>query len=180
MSGGDAGSTSARYLTPPADGAGDAWAAEVAADGRRGSQRVMYAGEALAPDVVADLLRLPRGDSVVVRRRVMEVDGEPCELTDSYYPAAIAAGTALEGRGKIPGGAVRLLAALGHVGVTAREDVVARMPGDEERDALAMVTGQPVLELTRLTLDGEGRPFQVDIMVMAPRRQRLRYEIKIG
>lgn len=178
--GGDTGSTSARYLAPSVDGATDAWAAEAAGEGRRGGQRVVHAGEVPAPDVVADLLGVPRGDLVVVRRRVMEIDGEPCELTDSYYPLAIARGTGLAARRRIPGGAVRLLAALGHVGATAREDVVARMPRDDERDALAMETGQPVLQLTRLTLDGEGRPFQVDIMAMAPRRQRLRYEIRIG
>lgn len=141
---------------------------------------MVHAGEVPAPDVVADLLGLRRGDAVVVRRRVMEVDGDPCELTDSYYPLGVAGGTPLQRLGKIRGGAVRLLAALGHVGATAREEVVARMPGGDERDALAMAAGQPVLQLTRLTLDGEGRPFQVDIMVMAPRHQRLRYEITIG
>lgn len=178
--GGEESTTSARYVAPPAGVGGDAWAAEAASEGRRGSQRVVHAGEVSAPDAVADLLGLDRGSAVVVRRRVMAVDGEPCELTDSYYPLQVAQGTGLASRNKIPGGAVSLLATLGHIGVTAREDVIARMPTAEERAALAMAEGQPVLQLTRLTLDREGRPFQVDIMAMAPRRQRLRYEIKIG
>lgn len=81
---------------------------------------------------------------------------------------------------RIRGGAVRLLAELGHVGVRAREDVTARMPTGSERAGLALEAGQPVLELTRLTLDDGDRAIQVDVMVMVPRRGQLRYEIGIG
>ncbi|MYR36818.1 UTRA domain-containing protein [Streptomyces sp. SID4944] len=169
---------SARYLAPSAQG--DAWGAEVAAAGRRGTQKVVRAGEVAAPDRVADLLGVERGGQVVERRRIMYLDGEPCELTDTYYPVGIARGTGLAGTAKIRGGAVRLLAELGHVGVRAQEDVVARMPSGSERAALSLKDGEPVLELTRLTLDAADRPIQADVMVMPPRGQRLRYEIRIG
>ncbi len=72
------------------------------------------------------------------------------------------------------------LAARGHVGVRVREDVTARMPGAEEREALRVGTDEPVLRLSRVTLDSADRPFQADLMVMPARRQRLRYEIRIG
>lgn len=110
----------------------------------------------------------------------MYLDGEPCELTDTYYPVEIARGTGLAETGKVRGGAVRLLADLGHVGVRAREDVAARMPSEVERAALSLEAGEPVLELTRLTLSEDDRPIQADVMVMSPRGQRLRYEIRIG
>ncbi|MFD5188845.1 UTRA domain-containing protein [Streptomyces sp. NPDC058357] len=174
------GSTSARYLAPPARGEGDVWGAESAAGGRRGTQRIVRAGEVVAPDRVADLLLVERGGHVVERRRIMYLDGEPCELTDTYYPVEIARGTGLAETGKVRGGAVRLLAELGHVGVRAREDVAARMPSEAERASLSLEAGEPVLELTRLTLSGVDRPIQADVMVISPRGQRLRYEIRIG
>ncbi|MFF2326975.1 MULTISPECIES: UTRA domain-containing protein [unclassified Streptomyces] len=173
-------STSARYLAPPARDTGDAWGVEAAADGRRGTQEVVGAGEVIAPDRVADLLRVRRGCHVVERRRVMYLDGEPCELTDTYYPLEIARGTGLAGTGKIRGGAIRLLADLGYTGVRAQEDVLARMPSEGERTSLSLGPGEPVLELTRLTLSGDDRAIQVDVMVMPPRGQKLRYEIRIG
>ncbi|MGC5410174.1 UTRA domain-containing protein, partial [Streptomyces sp. DT225] len=111
---------------------------------------------------------------------IMYLDGEPCELTDTYYPLGIAGGTGLAGTAKIPGGAVRLLAELGHVGVRVREEVTARRASGPEVEQLGMVEGDPVLQLTRLTLDEADRPIQVDVMVMPPQRQKLRYEIRIG
>ncbi|MFD3957632.1 MULTISPECIES: GntR family transcriptional regulator [Streptomyces] len=178
MGDGEMVGASARYLAPSAPG--DVWAAEAAAAGRRGTQKVVRAGEVAAPDRVADLLGVERGGQVVERRRIMYLDGEPCELTDTYYPVEIARGTGLATASKIRGGAVRLLAELGHVGARAQEDVVARMPTESERVALSLKGGEPVLELTRLTLDVADRPIQADVMVMPPRGQRLRYEIRIG
>ncbi|MFE9885419.1 GntR family transcriptional regulator [Streptomyces scopuliridis] len=173
-------STSMPYLTPQGAGRPDAWGAELAARGRRGGQRIVSAGEIPAVDEVAGLLGISVGDAVVVRRRVMYLENQPCELTDTYYPASIARGTRLAGTAKIPGGAVTLLAELGHIGVRVREDVTARMPGREEGEALGIEQGEPVLCLTRVTLDREDRPIQVDRMTMPAHRQRLRYEIRIG
>lgn len=126
------------------------------------------------------MLGVAEGDAVVVRRRVIELDGEPNELTDTYYPVEIARGTALAATAKIRGGAVTLLAELGHSGVTVREDVTARMASEEERAVLRIGPDEPVLRLARVTLDDENRPVQADLMTMPATRQRLRYEIRIG
>lgn len=56
-------SESARYLAPSVQGGGDAWGAETAAAGRRGTQKIVRAGEVVAPDRVADLLAVERGGS---------------------------------------------------------------------------------------------------------------------
>jgi DNA-binding GntR family transcriptional regulator len=168
------------YLTPRKEGQGDAWSADAAAQGRRGSQRILHAGEVPASTEVAGLFGVPEGAPVVVRRRLILLDDEPNELTDTYYPTDIARGTRLAGTAKIPGGAVTLLAGLGHVGVLVREDVTAGMPDEEERKALRTAPGEPVLRLTRLTLDRDDRPIQVDRMVMPALRQQLRYELRMG
>lgn|GEM_PF-1426121 len=172
--------TSVPYLAPRAPGQPDAWSAETAAKGRRGSQRIVQAGEVAVPGEIAELLGVAQGDCVVVRRRVMYLDGRPCELTDTYYPPAIAQGTRLAGTAKIAGGAVTLLAGLGYVGVRAREDITARLPSEEEAAALETEASQPVLQLLRLTLDAKERPIQADRMVMPAQRQRLRYDVRIG
>ncbi|MEU6823786.1 UTRA domain-containing protein [Streptomyces atriruber] len=173
-------STSMPYLKPRAEGQPDAWGEEAAARGAKGTQRIVHAGEVPSPDDVAGLLHITPADPVVVRRRIIELDGAPCELTDTYYPVTIARGTPLAETGKIRGGAVTLLAGLGHVGVRVREDVTARMPDAEERAALRLGPAEPVLHLHRVTFDAEDRPIQADLMVMPAHRQQLRYEIRVG
>jgi DNA-binding GntR family transcriptional regulator len=175
-------STSAPYLAPRGAGQADAWSEETAARGRRGTQRVLEAGETAAPAEVAALLGLAGGEPVVVRRRLILLDGEPVELTDTYYPRAIAAGTRLAEPAKIPGGAVTLLAALGHAPATVREEVHARLATPAERDALALGPGDgphPVLCLARVTADATGTAYQADLTVFRADRQRLRYELDV-
>ncbi|WP_407552141.1 UTRA domain-containing protein [Streptomyces sp. Pv4-95] len=173
-------SSSIPYVTPREKGQADAWGAEAAARGHRGTQRIAHAGEVPAPPDIAELLEVAEGENIVVRRRVMLLDDVPCELTDTYYPARIARGTRLAGTARIIGGAVSLLASLGHVGARVQEDVIARLPSAEECAALRTGMDQPVLQLTRVTLDGSERPIQVDRMAMPGHLQRLRYEIRIG
>ncbi|MFB7057060.1 GntR family transcriptional regulator [Streptomyces vinaceus] len=180
MSGNQWTSKSMPYLAArPAD-APDAWTDEAAEAGRRGGQRVLHAGEVAAPTAVALMLGLTAGSTVVARRRIIELDQDPNELTDTYYPPDIAVGTALAGTAKIRGGAVTLLAALGHVGVRVVENVTARMPDDEERAQLHLAPAEPVLQLARTTYDSADRAIQADIMVMPAGRHQLRYEIRIG
>ncbi|MBH1934688.1 UTRA domain-containing protein [Streptomyces sp. AV19] len=173
-------STSVPYLAPRESGQPDAWSEESAARGRRGSQRIVAAGETVPAPEVARLLGTSDGESVVVRRRIIYLDDEPTELTDTYYPLDIARGTPLAGTAKIPGGAVTLLARLGYVGERVTEEIRARRPAAEELQTLAMAEEEPVLRLTRVTFDGNDRPLQVDVMTMPAHRQSLRYELRIG
>ena len=56
-----------------------------------------------APADVAQQLDLDEGSPVIVRRRVFFADDAPVALTDSYYPADMAAGTAIERPERIKG-----------------------------------------------------------------------------
>ncbi|MFJ7209739.1 GntR family transcriptional regulator [Streptomyces sp. NPDC098789] len=168
------------YLTPRAESESDAWTAESAARGRVGGQRILHAGVRPASDEVARMLRVQAGENVVQRRRVIELDGVPCELTDTYYPATIALGTPLAGTAKIRGGAVTLLARLGHAGVRVVEHVTARLPSAEECEPLCTEPGEPVLVVSRVTLDAADRAIQADVMVMPAEHAQLRYETRIG
>ncbi|MFJ6216985.1 GntR family transcriptional regulator [Streptomyces sp. NPDC092296] len=172
--------TSTAYVKPRSGGRGDAWSEEAASRGRRGTQRIVRAGEIAAPEGVAALLGLSEGAAVVERRRVILLDGAPVELTDTYYPASFARGTRLAETGKIPGGAVTLVASLGRTGCRVREEIRARLPTPSECEVLALTARDPVLHLTRVTLDAGNEPFQVDVSVFPAATQRLRYEMRIG
>ncbi|WP_059045698.1 GntR family transcriptional regulator [Streptomyces acidiscabies] len=178
MSSSDWVSSSVPYVAPRENGQGDAWQEEAAARGGVGSQRVVRAGKVPAPPGVAALLMVDEGATVVVRQRVIYLDDHPVELTDTYYPTEVAHGTRLEETRKIRGGAVTLLAELGYSAHRVREDVSARMPTDAERQVLDLSDVEPVLCMTRLTTDSDGRRFQVDESVYPATGQRLRYELE--
>ncbi|WP_019632627.1 GntR family transcriptional regulator [Actinomadura atramentaria] len=169
-------STSMPYVVPGERGRPDAWTAQ-GTEAARTTQRVLHAGRVPMPEDVGRLLDLPDAE-VIVRRRAMYVNDRPVELTDSYFPLSIAAGTRLAEPRKIPGGAVRLLADLGHVAHRVHEDVTVRPPDDDERALLDLPANEPLLILTRLTLDTDDRPFQADVMAMP--NGHLRYELTIG
>ncbi|MEC3997437.1 UTRA domain-containing protein [Actinacidiphila sp. DG2A-62] len=171
--------TSASYVGARAAGEQDAWGAQAAARGRAGTQRIIRAGETAAPAEVAALLGLVAGDAVVERSRLILLDGEPTEVTTTYYPVGIARGTPLERAAKIRGGSVTLLAELGHRARTVREDVRARFSTPAEQQTLGLPGPEPVLELVRVSLDAEGAPFQVDVSAFRAGGQRLHYEMRV-
>ncbi|MFF5703432.1 UTRA domain-containing protein [Streptomyces sp. NPDC012794] len=172
-------STSAPYIRPRPKNAGDAWAAEAASQGSVGRQALTAAGREAAPSVIAEILGIAAGETVIARHRTIYADDVPVELAATYYPLAVAAGTALAEPRKIKGGAVTLLAELGYATARVREDITARMPTSEERMALELANDEPVLILARLSLDESGRPLQADLMVSPAKFRRLQYELKV-
>ncbi|MFB7398282.1 GntR family transcriptional regulator [Streptomyces sp. NPDC056191] len=172
-------SDSAPYIRPHGGGSSNAWTEEAARRGRTGGQRTLGVDTVSAPEEVRLALGLAQGAEVVVRRRLILLDNDPVELSDSYYPATIAAGTRLADPRKIPGGAVRLLADLGYVGEDTVEHVRADTATPELADLLGLTAGSAVLQLVRINATREGAPFEVSIMTMPPERHltyRLRRE----
>ncbi|GAB3796220.1 GntR family transcriptional regulator [Micromonospora zhanjiangensis] len=155
-------SSSDRYLTP---GQGDAWAAEAASTGQRGTQQLLDVATVPAPADVADALQLAAGEPVIRRRRLILADDRPVELATSYYPVDIAADTPLAGTAKIRGGAVGLLAELGFRAQEAREELMARTADAEELGHLRLDPGAAVLVLSRTILDPNGRAYEHSVMV---------------
>lgn len=166
-------SRSTAYVTP---GAGDAWMAEAEQRGAKGTQRLRDVAEVEPPRQVADDLAIPHGQPVVVRRRVMSLDDRPVELTDSYYPVTIARGTRLAEPRRIPGGAITLLAELGHVPKHVREEVSARPATVGERELLDLDQEDWVMVLSRLVSAADGTPVESSVMTMSARSARLGYE----
>jgi GntR family transcriptional regulator len=168
------------YLSPRHEGQADAWSDEAAQAGRAGTQRIREVVTAVPPADVASELGLPAGVPAVVRRRTMLLDGQPVELTDSWYPAEVAAGTPLAAPGKIKGGAVTLLSSLGYAVHEAREDIVFRAAAESEAAELGRAAGSPVIVLSRTCLTAEGTPFEASVMVMVAEDRHLRYRLIAG
>jgi GntR family transcriptional regulator len=155
----------------------DAWGAEAAAHGGTGTQKLLNVDEVSASATVADALGLEVGEPVVVRRRVMLFNDHPVELVESYYPAAIARNTRLADSRKIPGGAVALLAELGHQPRHVREDVSARLATPDERTTLQLDEPSCVLRLSRVLTTDSGLAVEASVMTMVAENRRLRYEL---
>ncbi|MER6817925.1 UTRA domain-containing protein [Spirillospora sp. NPDC000708] len=168
------------YLSPRQQGQSDAWSEEAAQAGRVGTQRLRGVSAEVPPSEVASALGLVSGAMAVVRRRTMLLDGEPVELTDSWYPMEVAGGTALADTGKIKGGAVTLLADLGYRVHEAREDIVFRGATADEAAELASPVGTPVIVLSRTCLNTEGAAFEASVMVMLAEGRHLRYRLVAG
>lgn len=167
--------SSTPYLSP----SGDAWKDEAKAAGHVGTQRIAFAGATTPPADIAERLTLGAGDMTVLRRRLVLLDGRPVEIADSYWPATIAAGTALAHPGKIRGGAVSLLADMGKRPSLVEEQVTARPPTREERQTLEMEEGEWVMVLTRLIKDDTDLPYELSVMVTPARTRQLNYAMKV-
>ncbi|MFC1428580.1 GntR family transcriptional regulator [Streptacidiphilus sp. N1-12] len=170
-------SGSMRYISPREGAGTDAWREEAEAQGGVGTQKLLEVTEVIPSDQVLAALGLGKGETAVVRRRVMYLDGHPVELTDSYYPAAAVRGTPLAEGLKIRGGAVQALADLGFVACHVIEDIESRPPTDAETSALELRPGDWVLTLFRTSLTTDRRPMEAAIMTVPARHHRLRYEL---
>jgi len=155
----------------------DAWGAEAAAHGGTGTQKLLSVDELAVSAPVADALGLEPGEPVVVRRRLMLFNDHPVELVESYYPAAIARDTRLADSRKIPGGAVALLAGLGHPPRHVRADVCARLATPDERTARRLDDPSCVLLLSRVLTTDNGRAVEASLMTMVADGRRLSYEL---
>lgn len=154
-----------------------AYLAELEAEGRRPDVEVIEVGPHPAPTDVATRLQLDEDETVLVRRRRYLADGQPMELATSYVPWSFAEGTSMVEPNPGPGGIYARLEERGHVLDRFTEEVTARMPSEEERRALRLVPGTPVITLVRTAYDKDAIPVEVCDTVLASDRYVLSYEL---
>ena len=159
---------------------GDAWSAEAAAVGRRGTQRLLAVRTVAPVDEVRAALGLDDAELVVCRSRLMLLDDEPVEIADSFYPASFARGSRLAETGKIRGGAVAVLAELGRAAAEVVESVTARLPDPYEMDVLSVSAAEPLLVLSRVSFDAAGDAVEyADNRMIARRCPPLAYRMRV-
>jgi len=121
---------------------------------------------------VAEKFGIAPGDPVVVRRSQYFIGDVPWQLINSYYPSYLAKGTALELAGDIPAGSIGLLRELGYPQQGFTDEIGARMPNAREFDFFKLVSGMPVLVVTRTSFSAD-RPIRLTRYIYRADRVRL-------
>ncbi|WP_221348501.1 GntR family transcriptional regulator [Streptomyces beigongshangae] len=125
------------------------------------------------PARVASALGLPKGAEVLVRRLLVEEDGEVVELVSSYFPAGLVEGTELAAFEMLGGSIREHLEARKKVRFDhVTERVSARLPDSGEAELLNLPAGVPVLSVLVVACDTSGQALQVvDVLLPADRQE---------
>ncbi|MFF8100125.1 GntR family transcriptional regulator [Streptomyces sp. NPDC016640] len=168
--------TPASYKNPPTDGSKYQWLAAAEQKGMAGRVDLIGVEEATPPAAVRDAFGLKKDGRAVLRRQVLYLDDQPCELVEVYFPLELAQGTPIAENRKIKGGAGRVLQEAGYPSLRCVDKVAARWPTPEQARALQMPTKLPVLRQFRVTYSIDDRPIQVEVMAKAGHLYELEYE----
>ncbi len=150
-------------------------AAYIAPVSGRLSYQVLAVEDLVPPADIVEALRLGPGDTAIVRTRILLREEQPVELSESYYPADIAAGTRLAVTARIRGGAPRLLADLGFPQRSFVDRVSARPPTVAEAEALDLPEGTPVVRQFRVVFSDDERPVEASVLIKGAHLYELRY-----
>jgi len=143
-------------------------------DESQSSGRLVQVGRVPVPTRIASALGVPKRTTVVVRRLLLELDGEPVELASSYFPLDLVDGTELESADPLRGGLREHLENRKRVRFDhVTERVSARLPEPEDARFLDVVEGHPVLSVLVMAYDASGRALQVTDVLLPADRQEL-------
>ncbi|MGW0825482.1 GntR family transcriptional regulator [Streptomyces sp. NPDC002845] len=166
----------AASLAPAATGQTYLWLGEAAKHGAHARITLLDVTETRPPADVSTALGLPDGGTALLRSQLLLIDDEPAELVKSYYPLDIARGTPLMDRRRIKGGTPALLTELGHPPRLSVDRVSARIPTQEQFQALRLPGSLPVLYTLRTVYTDHRRPVEATTMVKAGHLYELQYE----
>ncbi|WP_086867617.1 GntR family transcriptional regulator [Streptomyces viridochromogenes] len=143
-------------------------------DESQGGGRLIEVGRVSVPARVASALGLPKRAEVLMRRSLVEEDGEAVELVSSYFPAGLVEGTDLEVGEPLGGSTREHLEARKKVRFDhVTERVSARLPEAREAELLDLPDGVPVLSILVVACDASGRALQVSDVLLPADRQEL-------
>ncbi|MEW1900709.1 MULTISPECIES: GntR family transcriptional regulator [unclassified Streptomyces] len=163
------------FMAPAAPGEPYRWLTEAARLGTRPHSTLLEVAETRPPADVSAALRLEDGETALLRRQVLSLDGEPAELVMSYYPLGIARATPLMESRKIKGGTPTLLAALGFPPRLSVDRVSARVPTQDQYRALKLPSDLPVLRTLRVVHSDDELPVEATVMVKAGHLYEVQY-----
>jgi GntR family transcriptional regulator len=157
--------------------------AQALEQGQKPGQVIREVTRVAAPADIALRLDVDTGEPVILRRRLFLLDDQPAALCDSYYSAAMAAGTLIEQPARIRGGVHALIEdpegpIRRHVARSV-DDILSRMPTPAEATELRLPPGVPVIRILRTVYDSEGRPIEIQDSVAAADRHQFRYEVEM-
>ncbi|EFL38999.1 LOW QUALITY PROTEIN: regulatory protein KorSA, GntR-family transcriptional regulator, partial [Streptomyces griseoflavus Tu4000] len=152
------------------------WLTEAAKLGAPAHSTLLDVVEIRPPADVASALALGDTEVAVLRHQILSIDGEPVEQVKSYYPLSVARDTAITAKRKIKGGTPTLLGQLGFPPRLSVDRVSARVPTQEQYQALNLPSDLPVLRTLRVVYSDDERPVEATVMVKAGHLYELQYE----
>lgn len=166
----------AAYKNPAPQGEKYQWLTENEKRGMTAKAKLLLVGEVAPPAAVREVFQLGKSEPALLRRQVLSLDGEPCELVEVYLPLGIARGTKLMSNHLLRGGSGRVLEDLGYPSLRCEDRVSAQLPTPEQYAALQMPTKLPVLRTFRTTYSTDDLPIQAEIMAKAGHLYELQYD----
>jgi GntR family transcriptional regulator len=130
--------------------------------GSAGQGALLEVGRSPAPPAVATLLRTPPETPALLRRQLIERDGEPSELVSSWFPLDVAEGIDLAKAEPVLGGIHQHLHAVKRVRFDhVAERIRSRLATAEESRLLKIDKRSAVLNLLLAVYDADDRPLEV-------------------
>lgn len=161
----------------------DDWKAAIEEQGRVPSQDVPQVTVERAPDDVAAWLRLPPRTFAVVRRRLRRVDGEPWQLSDSWFPSQVAMDTPLmeERDVTMPGGVLANVYDGQYRQTKVRDEIRSwsLTPDEKQRLGLDQDVTLPATRHTRIGYAADGMPVRCMVTIAPGDRNVLVYEMEV-
>jgi len=167
------------YMAPAAVGEPYKWMSEAAKHQQVGGARLLDVAVVTPPAEVIAALELDEGEQAVLRKLILTLDGQPTELTRSYYPLGLCEGTPMMEKRRIRGGTPSLLNELGFPPREFVDDISSEIPTEEEAVALELPKGMPVLVAFRVVYSDDRRPIEATLMTKAAHRYRMRYKMQV-
>jgi GntR family transcriptional regulator len=158
--------------------------AQALEQGQRPRQEIREVARIAAPAEIAVRLDIDEGADVIVRRLTFWLEETPAALHDSYFPADLVTGTAIEHPRKIRGGAHAVMEdpegpIRRHI-ARSIDEIAGRMPTAAEARELQLPQGIPVFRILRTVYDSEERPVEMQDSVAAADKHSFRYETDMG
>ncbi len=153
----------------------DRFSEQIVASGRRPSYSIEVALIQAGADL-AERLTVGVDDTVVARRRVRYINGEPTNINDSHFPVDLVRDSEIMLPAYLPRGTDAVLAELGHPQHRAIDEIIVRMPTPAEIHRLALGPGTPVAVHFDTGYTEDGRPVQCAINILPGDRHRIVFE----
>ena len=153
----------------------EAWAGQIAAEGRVPSQEIAVS-IVPAPPAVAERLELEPGDRVVVRQRVRLINGARTNINDSYYPYDLVKDSRVLDPGDVPEGITEVLTNLGYPQTRWIDEIDVAMPTPEQQTRLGLGPGTPVAIHTVTAYTADDQPVRCSVNVLPGDRHRIVYD----
>jgi len=143
--------------------------------------RILVAERVEAPDYVGQALDLQPSTAVVQRKRLTLRDGEPVELSTSWYDASIgeAAPRLVKPERILQGTIAYVESSTGRRASSATDRISARLADDDELELLGLPAPSAVLVTDHVVRDSDGAPLEYTQSVVPPGAWTVEHEYVI-